>query len=102
VDPILQVIISTGTVIAAAIVAIVVGSRKGLADVEARTDAEMARLVAALEGRIKVLEADLATANQQIGQLTAKITEQGVEITQLQSDLKDERRITARLNGGSK
>ena len=96
-DPIVQIILSTGTVIVAAIVAIVIGRQRGLASVEERTDAEMARLVDALEGRIKVLEADLATANQRIGELTAKVKEQAGEIGRLQLDLRDEQRITARL-----
>ena len=96
-DPFFQVVISALTVIAAAVGAVIIGSRKGLADVEARGDAEMARLVAALEGRIKVLEADLASANQRIGELKAQSLVQATEIARLQGELINEQRITARM-----
>lgn len=96
-DPFAQVVVSAATVIAAAVVAIVVGSRKGLADVEARSDAEMARLVDALEGRVKVLTDDLAYANTQVDRLRDEVKRLSGEIANLQKELTEEKRITARI-----
>jgi len=89
-DPLAQVAISAATVIVAAVVAIVVGGRKGLGDIEARVDAETNRLIAALEGRVKILDLELATARSEIVSLRA-------EVATLRSDLATEQRITRRL-----
>lgn len=100
-DLLIQLILSTGTVLAAAVIAIIIGSRKGLADVEARTDAEMTRLVDALEKRIAVLEHSLAEAKQKAEAQEQEITSLRAEIVKLRTDLMLERAITARLTGGA-
>lgn len=99
-DPLPQLVITIGTLIAAVIVAAFVGGRKGLADVEARSDAEMARLVTALEGRIKVLTAELAEAQAQIQTMRAEIETLRKQTADLKADLAAEQRITARFMGG--
>lgn len=101
-DPLVQIILSTGSLVVAAVIAVVIGSRKGIADIEARTDAEMARLVEALEGRVKVLTEALAQANRQVEVLRSEVHGLRVEVAELQQDLKDEQRITARLTGRAK
>lgn len=101
-DPLVQIILSTGSLVVAAIIAVVIGSRKGIADIEARTDAEMARLVEALEGRVKVLTEALAQANRQVEVLRSEVHGLRAEVAELQQDLKAEQRITARLTGRAK
>lgn len=101
-DPLVQIILSTGSLVVAAVIAVVIGSRKGIADIEARTDAEMARLVEALEGRVKVLTEALAQANRQVEVLRSEVHGLRVEVAELQQDLKAEQRITARLTGRAK
>lgn len=101
-DPLVQIILSTGSLVVAAVIAVVIGSRKGIADIEARTDAEMARLVEALEGRVKVLTEALAQANRQVEVLRSEVHGLRAEVAELQQDLKDEQRITARLTGRAK
>lgn len=96
-DPLFQVALSALTVIVAASVAVVVGRSKGLAAVEAKGDAEMARLVSALEGRTRVLEADLDAANKLVALLRAEVVTLTAQVAGLKLELETEQRITKRL-----
>lgn len=96
-DPIIGLGQTIGAVIVAAIVAVVVGRRRGLDAAEARSDAVTRQLVEDLQSRVNLLETanrekdvTISAQNQTIAALTAKVTA-------LESDLTLERRITQRM-----
>lgn len=93
--PISQVIIGAGTIAVAAIVAAVVGRRRGLDQVEARADTELRKLVDAQAARLLLLEeSDKAK--------TARIVELEHKVRTLEDELRLERAITARMQGDGK
>ena len=88
--PISQVIIGAGTIAVAAVVAAVVGRRRGLDQVEARADSELRKLVEAQAARLLLLEASDRSKSERIATLEA-------QVKALEAELADERRITRRL-----
>ena len=82
-------ILSTGTIVVAAITAIVVGRRRGIDQVEDRADGEIKRLVDAQAGRLAILEAE----NRR---LTAEVAALSTELAKVKAELDIERRVTAR------
>ena len=85
-----QVIIGAGTIAFAAIIAAVVGRRRGLDQVEARADTELRKLVDAQAARLLLLEASDRSKSERIATLEA-------QVHALEQELADERRITRRL-----
>lgn len=83
-------IFSTVALLITAVVAVVVGRRRGLDQVDERVDAETKRLLEAQASRLSFLEAENARQAQQIATLTSKVTA-------LETDLAIEKRISARL-----
>lgn len=96
-----QLVVAAVTLITAGAVAAWVGGRRGLADVEARSDAETKKLVDALEGRVQVLEAALRAANEMSARQDGVIAAQEARIRKLEAELDVERRITARLRSAN-
>lgn len=102
----MSLIYGVGTVAAAAIVAIVVGRRRGLDAVDQRTDAEIKRLVDAQSARLLLLEAEnarqaIAMSDQRdtITKLTAEQERLRAKVEELETALARERRVTATMRG---
>lgn len=89
-ESISQLLIASGTVAVAAIVAAYVGRRRGLDLVEARADSELRKLVDAQAARLLLLEESDKAKTLRIVELEAKVRV-------LEDDLKMERAITHRL-----
>jgi cell division protein FtsB len=77
---ILSTIVALGAIIVASIVALVVGRRRGLDQVEARADSELQKTISAQAQRLTVLEAEVA-------RLTARVAELERENARLTLDL---------------
>lgn len=86
----ISTVFSVVAVVVAGVVAVVVGRRRGLDQVDERADAETKRLLEAQASRLSFLEAENARQAQQIASLQAKVTA-------LETDLAIEKRISARL-----
>lgn len=82
-------LLSSGTIVVAAITAVVVGRRRGLDQVEDKADGEVKRLVEAQAGRLAILEAE----NRR---LTAEVAALSTELAKVKAELDIERRVTAR------
>ena len=95
-DPI-TVLISVGSAAVAGLVVIVVGSKRGLVALDDKADKETARLIAALEGRVKVLLEELASARADINRLVSETTSMRSELVTLRAELAMERAISRRL-----
>jgi cell division protein FtsB len=76
----------------AAVVGIIVGSRRGMDNVARRADVELQKLVDAQGARIILLEKRNLELEQEIADLRR-------EVAELRSELSVERAITARLEG---
>lgn len=83
-------ILSIGVLVVASLVAIYVGKRRGIDQVEDQADSEVARLVNAQSQRLAVLEAE----NRR---LTGEVSLLQTTVAQLRVDLDIEKRITSRL-----
>lgn len=83
-------IASAGIAIVTAVVIIVVGTRRGLRQVDEAADRETAKLLAAQAARITFLEAENARLVAQVETLTRGMAE-------LKADLAVEKRISARF-----
>lgn len=81
---------SVGALLVAAVVAVVVGRRRGIDQVEAQADSEVKRLVEAQAAR-------LALQDRQIAELTAQVAALQVQVATLKTDLDVERRISLRF-----
>lgn len=80
---------SVGALGVAAIVAVIVGRKRGIDQVEDRADCEVKRLVEAQAGRLAILEAE----NRR---LIAELAQVRSELAQVKSDLDIEKRVSAR------
>lgn len=101
-----NLVFGVGTVAFATVAAIVVGRRRGLDAVDARTDQEIKRLVDAQAARLLLLEAENARQATQmadqrvtIATLTAEQAALRVKVEELETALARERRITAGMRG---
>ena len=86
--------LAVGTVLAAGAVSIVVGRRRGIDKVEARTDAEIEKTLDAQARRLALQELEIADLKAQVAALTGKVAA-------LTAELDIERRITARFRSES-
>lgn len=86
---IVSFLLSAGSIAVAAVVAVVVGRRRGIDQVEDRADGEIKRLVDAQAGRLAILEAE----NRR---LTAEVAALSTELAKVKAELDIERRVTAR------
>lgn len=86
---IVSFLLSAGSIAVAAVVAVVVGRRRGIDQVEDRADGEIKRLVDAQAARLSLLEAENAELKTRVAGLTA-------ELAQVRSELDIEKRVTAR------
>ena len=82
-------LLSSGTIAAAAVTAVVVGRRRGIDQVEDRADGEIKRLVDAQHDRLSLLEAENVELKARVASLTA-------ELAQVRSELDIEKRVTQR------
>lgn len=107
-DPtvITNLVFGIGTVAVAGVVAAFVGRRRGLDQVDQRTDAEIKRLVDAQSARLLLLEAENARQAQAmsdqrvtIATLTAEQASLRSKVEELEVALARERRITAGMRG---
>ena len=105
-DPLINLIYGVGTVAIAAVVAVIVGKRRGLDEVDSRTDAEIKRLVDAQSARLLLLEAEnarqaVAMADQRvtIATLTQAQADLKAKVEELETALARERRVTATMRG---
>ena len=89
-DAIVNLVWGIGTVVVAAAVAVVVGRRRGIDQIEDRADGETRRLVDAQAARLALQDLEMADLRSRVAALTTKVAA-------LESELALERRITARL-----
>jgi len=82
-------ILSVGAIAVAGIVAVVVGRRRGIDQVEAQADGEVKRLVEAQAMRLSVLESENRRLTAEVAALTA-------ELAKVRAELEIEKRVTAR------
>lgn len=82
-------LLSAGSIAVAAVVAVVVGRRRGIDQVEDRADGEIKRLVDAQSARLSLLEAENVELKARVASLTA-------ELAQVRSELDIEKRVTQR------
>jgi molecular chaperone GrpE (heat shock protein) len=82
-------ILSVGAIAVAGLVAVIVGRRRGIDQVEAQADGEVKRLVEAQAMRLSVLEAENRRLTAQVAALTT-------ELAQVRAELDIEKRVTAR------
>ncbi len=93
-----SLLIGAGTIAVSAVVALIVGRRRGLDQVEAQADSELKKLVDAQAQR-------LALQDIQISELRAQVAALQAQVTTLKSELDVEKRISLRFrdangNGG--
>ena len=95
-------ILSVGAIAVAGLVAVIVGRRRGIDQVEAQADGEIKRLVDAQGERLRLLEKanaekdlTIAAQNQTIASLTVKQQELQSKVAELEHQLAIERRVTA-------
>lgn len=109
-DPlaIVSFLLSAGSIAVAAVVAVIVGRRRGIDQVEDRADSEIKRLVDAQGERLRLLEKanaekdlTIAAQNQTIAGLTAKQAELQSKVAELEHQLAVERRVTAGMRAKS-
>mgnify|MGYP007083460903 CR=1 FL=1 len=86
---IVSFLLSAGSIAVAAVVAVIVGRRRGIDQVEDKADGEVKRLVEAQAGRLAILEAE----NRR---LTAEVAALSTELAKVKAELDIERRVTAR------
>lgn len=86
---IVSFLLSAGSIAVAAVVAVIVGRRRGIDQVEDRADGEIKRLVDAQSARLSLLEAENVELKARVASLTA-------ELAQVRSELDIEKRVTAR------
>lgn len=84
-----SLVLSVGTIVVAAAVALLVGRRRGIDQVEDRADGEIKRLVDAQTARLALLEAENKELKARVAALTA-------DLAQVRSELDIEKRVTAR------
>lgn len=86
---IVSFLLSAGSIAVAAVVAVIVGRRRGIDQVEDRADGEIKRLVDAQSARLSLLEAENVELKARVASLTA-------ELAQVRSELDIEKRVTQR------
>lgn len=86
---IVSFLLSAGSIAVAAVVAVIVGRRRGIDQVEDRAQGEIKRLVDAQSARLSLLEAENVELKARVASLTA-------ELAQVRSELDIEKRVTAR------
>lgn len=72
-EPLSNLIVGAITVTVSAIVAVYVGRRRGLDQVDARADSEMRKLIDAQAARLTLLEAENVSLKTQVATLTAQV-----------------------------
>lgn len=85
-----SLVIGAGTIAVSAIVALVVGRRRGLDEVEDRADGELKKLVDAQAQRLTLQDI-------QISELKAQVAALQAQVASLKTDLDVERRISLRF-----
>lgn len=95
----LALIQTLGAVVVAAVVAVVVGRRRGIDAVDQRADAETRRLVDAQAARLLLLEAENMRQAATIASLTAEQAALRTKVEELETALARERRVTAGMRG---
>lgn len=102
----LALIQTVGAVLVAAIVAVIVGRRRGIDAIDQRTDAEIKRLVDAQSARLLLLEAEnarqavqMADQRVTIATLTEAQAALKLKVEDLETALARERRVTAGMRG---
>ena len=83
-------IVGVGAVAVAAVIALVVGRRRGLDKVEAQADGEVARLMDAQAARLTLQDREIAELKFQVASLQQ-------QVASLKSELDVERRISLRF-----
>jgi hypothetical protein len=91
---VLTIILSIGSATVAAVVAVIVGRRRGIDEVDKRADDELARLVTAQSARLALMDTENRELRSRVAALEA-------EVARMRDELALERRITARLAGAS-
>ena len=86
---IVSFLLSAGSIAVAAVVAVIVGRRRGIDQVEDRADSEIKRLVDAQAARPALLEAENTELKARVAALTA-------DLAQVRSELDIEKRVTQR------
>mgnify|MGYP000971198026 FL=1 len=86
---IVSFLLSAGSIAVAAVVAVIVGRRRGIDQVEDRADSEIKRLVDAQAARLALLEAENTELKAGVAALTA-------DLAQVRSELDIEKRVTQR------
>jgi len=86
---IVSFLLSAGSIAVAAVVAVIVGRRRGIDQVEDRADSEIKRLVDAQAARLALLEAENTELKARVAALTA-------DLAQVRSELDIEKRVTQR------
>lgn len=86
---IVSFLLSAGSIAVAAVVAVIVGRRRGIDQVEDRADSEIKRLVDAQAARLALLEAENAELKARVAVLTA-------DLAQVRTELDIEKRVTQR------
>jgi TolA-binding protein len=81
--------LSVGSIVVAAVVAVIVGRRRGIDQVEDRADGEIKKLVEAQAARLTLLEAENREQRARIATLEG-------ELAKVRQDLDIEKRVTAR------
>lgn len=82
-------ILSVGAIAVAGLVAVIVGRRRGIDQVEAQADGEVKRLLEAQAMRMAILEAENRRLQSKVDTLTE-------ELAQVRKELDIEKRVTAR------
>ena len=83
-------VVSIGTLLVAALVAVVVGKRRGVDQVEAQADGEVKRLMDAQSQRLSLQDREIAELKLQVASLQQ-------QVTTLKTELDVERRISLRF-----
>jgi hypothetical protein len=102
----INLVFGIGTVAVATAMAIIVGRRRGLEDIDQRTDAEIKRLVDAQSARLLLLEAENKRQAERMGEqdatiahLSEKAMALAAKVEDLELALARERRVTASMRG---
>ena len=91
---IVNLVIGGGSIIVAAVVAAFVGKRRGLDQVEERTDSEIKKTMDAQSVRLTLQDREIAELKLQVASLQS-------QIATLQTELDIERRISLRFRGAN-
>ena len=92
-------ILSIGSAAVAGTVAVIVGRRRGIDQVDARVDAEMSRLIDAQSRRLLLADAERTEWLTERASMLGRIDALEATVKRLEEELEMERRITRRFTG---